>query len=137
MNKTEIESSNDVFLYLHEHFNECVKAKKNRGGKNLVNLERLHQLNEILEEGFNIDISYFFLDPNNRRHRHLVYLRYICFNFLRENYTLQNISKMLNRYDHTTVINGLEQYEQLCSFPDMVFKPFNDQFNRVKDELGY
>ena len=139
MNKTEIERVEDVFSYLNEHFHYSVKAKKNRGRKKeKVQFDQLFKLNEILEKGFNIDL-YFFFDSNSRppRRRDVVYLRFICFNFLKKEYNLKTIATMLNRYDHSTVIHGLKQYEQLRNYPDFLFKPFNDQFNRVRDELGY
>lgn len=137
MNKTDIEIGEDVFFYLYQSLNTTENAKRNRDQEEFIKFEQLHRLNEILERGFNIDLTFFFCDQNAARKRYLVYLRFICFNFLREKYNLRTIARMLNRKDHSTVIHGLQQYKQLSNYPDFLFKPFNDQFNRTKDELGY
>ena len=137
MNKTEIERGEDVFCYLYQSLNTGENSKRNRDQNEFIKFEKLYQLNEILEKAFNIDVSFFFLDHNASRTRYLVYLRFICFNFLREKYNLRTIARMLNRKDHSTVIHGIEQYDLMCKYPDFLFKPFNDQFNRAKDELGY
>jgi len=140
VNKTKIERGEDVFLYLNDLFHHSFNAKKNRGGSEKINFEKLIQLNEILKISFLIDISSFYncVNPlSGSQRNHFNYFRYICYNFLRDTYEQRIIAIMLDRKRHDNISRGLKRYDLLIDNPDYLFKPFNDQFNRAKDELGY
>lgn len=140
MNKSEIKTDKDVLLYLNEHFHHSVNAKRNRGGLDRINFEKLIELNEILKAGFLIDISSFYncVNPvSESQRKHFNYFRYICYNFLRDTYKQRIIAIMLDKKRHDNISYGLKQHDLLIDNPDFLFKPFNDQFNRVRDELGY